>query len=88
LKIDNSSANGQYDYPDPDFDIQRKSDPYMGNEVSTIAECSLKHYRWAIGSAENFIGPSVGGTLAFLREFPHIVNVCCAFKKHQYLKTN
>jgi hypothetical protein len=76
LKIDNSSANGQY----YDFFEERTSDPYLANEVSTIAECSLKHYRWG----EDRIGAfAVGGIPAFLREFPHIVNFCCAFKKYQ-----
>jgi hypothetical protein len=72
LKIYNSSANGEQF---PANDIGRKSDPYLANEVTTIAECSLRHYKWG---KDTLMAP-VGGVEAFLREFPHIVSRCCAF---------
>jgi hypothetical protein len=72
LKIYNSSANGEQL---PAHDIGRISDPYLANEVSTIAQCSLRHYKWGEGLS---VAP-VGGAEAFLREFPHIVSRCRAF---------
>jgi hypothetical protein len=78
MKIDISSANGQSYFPVTD--LNRNSDPYLANEVSTIAECSLRHYKWG----ENTYGaPAGGGVPSFLKEFPHIVNLYRAFKKYQ-----
>jgi hypothetical protein len=80
LKIDNSSANGQHDYPV--FYKERNSDPYLAKEVSTIAECSLRHYRWG-NNVYVIEQDAVGGTPALFNDFSHIVNFCCAFKKYQ-----
>jgi hypothetical protein len=51
--------------------MQQETDPYLPNVITSVKECSLRHYKWG----KRYLVSPVAGVEAFLREFPHIVNI-------------
>jgi hypothetical protein len=49
---------------------QEQTQPYLPNVITSVKQCSLRHYKWG----KSYSAAPVGGVVAFLREFPHLVN--------------